>query len=187
MNQQPIKHAPEFGKLIEGEESRDAVHIACAPVVASQRLAPGQAIEVDEHGNARIGGKPVGIVDPFLKQIIEPEQKFWLMLYPNTITTLRHYWEHPAFSETRGADEKAEARLRITALAISVGGEFGNFDSLMEHVESCVNGGEHYVQYNGQNMRDAWDGGQEQFWKDRETLTGKKKPEKYTAVFCCTC
>jgi hypothetical protein len=36
-------------------------------------------------------------VDPFLADPVQPGQMFWLFLYPQTITGLRHVWEHLAF------------------------------------------------------------------------------------------
>ncbi|MFO0822607.1 MAG: hypothetical protein U0792_05710 [Gemmataceae bacterium] len=43
---------------------------------------------------------PVGIVDPFLREAVRPGQRFWLFMYPNTVTTLRHEWTHPAYATT---------------------------------------------------------------------------------------
>lgn len=93
---------PQLGKLIdENERRRDAVHIAIAPVTAASHLAPGQPVGLIQEGNIELVGscdQNIGIVDPFLKDTVEPGQRFWLFLYPGTITGLRHLWTHPAFT-----------------------------------------------------------------------------------------
>lgn len=92
---------PKLGYLIEdGETRRDAIHIAVAPVEATCDLNPGQPIGLLEGSREQVGptNNPIGIVDPFLKGKIKAGQRFWLFLYPNTVTGMRHYWKHPAFS-----------------------------------------------------------------------------------------
>jgi hypothetical protein len=92
-----------IGSLITGEAGRDAVHIAIAPVTAPCELAPGE--HVDQHGNREGPGVvPVGIVDPFLREPVLPGQRFWLLLYPNSVTSLRHEWAHPAFPTNSPAE-----------------------------------------------------------------------------------
>jgi hypothetical protein len=88
-----------IGTLIDGDAGRDAVHVAVAPTTAPRELQPGQ--HVDQHGNPEGPGViPVGIVDPFLREPVPPGRRFWLFLYPNTVTSLRHEWTHPAFPTT---------------------------------------------------------------------------------------
>ena len=88
-----------LGKLIEGEETRDAIHVALCPAVAEIALQPGQHVSSDGRPLTLGNAKPVGIVDPFLTSRVQPGEKFWIVLYPNTITSLKHVWEHPAFDE----------------------------------------------------------------------------------------
>lgn len=88
---------PKVGKLLTGNEARDAIHFALAPVTAAVTLVPGRHVGY-ANGMAVTDEPHIGIVDPFLPYAVEPGQKFWLFLYPETITSLRHAWTHPAFA-----------------------------------------------------------------------------------------
>lgn len=88
-----------LGELASEDAGRDAVHIAVAPVRAAYTLYPGDDVGFLKKGSDEVGrtSQPIGIVDPFLKEKIKPGQRFYLFLYPQTITSLRHVWQHPAF------------------------------------------------------------------------------------------
>ena len=84
-------------KISEGEQ-RDAVHVAVLPVEAAHPMHPGDHVGL-LNGKASFDAKEqVGIVDPFLSSRVQPGECFWLMLYPRTITSLRHEWTHPAIA-----------------------------------------------------------------------------------------
>lgn len=89
-----------LGTIIKETEKRDAIHLAVEPVIAGDRLLPGDHILLDPN-NGKAFRAPLnqglGIVDPFLGQVIQPGERFWLVVYPRQITSLRHVWEHPAF------------------------------------------------------------------------------------------
>jgi hypothetical protein len=103
------------------EMERDAVHFAVAPVTAVEDLSPGDHVGKDPYRNGFCsilsGAKGVGIVDPFLQQRVKAGERFWLFLYPGTITSLRHQWSHPAFGEHEALPSgKSEQWLRAFAL-----------------------------------------------------------------------
>lgn len=99
----------ELGKLITTKQFRDATHIAIQPVTAFENLEVGQDIGIHHYDDGIwfVWSKnPVGIVDPFLKEDVKKDEEFWLWLYPNTVTSLRHSWISPAFDLTKVLNEK---------------------------------------------------------------------------------
>ena len=99
-----MAEAPGVGQLVaENVNGRDAIHIAVVPVTAARQLYPGARVGRDPDDPSRFSNRSetlVGIVDPFLTKAVAEGERFWLFLYPNTITSLRHVWTHPEF-ETR--------------------------------------------------------------------------------------
>jgi hypothetical protein len=98
---------PRLGQLIEdGDRRRDAIHIAVAPVTAGERLTPGQHVGLVREDDPEMVGPcehTIGVVDPYLTAAVEPGRRFWLFLYPGSITGLRHVWTHPAFAKAAAA------------------------------------------------------------------------------------
>ena len=95
-----MDNVPVLGKLIEGVAFRDAIHIAVYPAIAGEDLEPGERVGFLDDGLMYChadDSKNIGIVDPFLHQGVGEGYKFWLCLFPNTVTSLRHVWTHPAF------------------------------------------------------------------------------------------
>lgn len=89
-----------LGMIHLDPQHRDAIHLAVEPVVAGERLFPGQHIFLADDGMAYIPSNKsdgLGIVDPFIEGGIEKGESFWLVVYPRQIRSLRHVWEHPDF------------------------------------------------------------------------------------------
>lgn len=175
-----------IGKLITDEQQRDAIHMAVAPVFAAERLAPGQ--HVGFIGSGEVGGgavKLLGIVDPFLPSPVFKGDKFWMFLYPNSITSLRHDWEHPDFFKDAYGGFKSnksypveEGRLRIFADEAGI-----TYERLLEGAEDFVENGNYMVDGGRWEGFDIYDS----FWDDYEKVTGKKRSDKKWGFFSCAC
>jgi hypothetical protein len=95
----PVTDALEtLGMIHFKPEKRDAIHLAVEPVTAGMNMAAGQHIIV-KAGMAYMSPKSssLGIVDPFLPYGVKEGEKFWFVMKPRLVQSLRHVWEHPEF------------------------------------------------------------------------------------------
>lgn len=185
-----------LGTIIDEKAGRDAIHLAVEPAIAAHPLSPGTDVEFAD-GVARVGPNPVGIVDPFLKGKVFTGQRFWLVVYPRQVTSLRHVWTHPSFpdeSQLVKADastkEASEAWLRNfcgsgntpgyeTVLKAASGQPCADPD---EYGTGYSNDGE-YLRFHG---RDAYGEIPSEFWDHVEIVTGKKITQRPKS-FACSC
>ena len=106
--------APNLGHTPPEHAGRDAVHVAVVPCVAWCDLAPGERVSLlrlDGFEPAAVpdtDGDAVGIVDPFRQGTVARRERFWLCLFPGTVTSLRHVWTHPAFAPKLPASKEAQ-------------------------------------------------------------------------------
>jgi len=179
-----------IGELCSADAKRDAIHFACAPVVAGHGLARGEWVNIKQ-GMAFACSKKhaLGIVDPFLIDGVSAGATFWLILNPGSITALRHAWEHPAFgdevkplasSETIAAVIKVESERWLREFANS---KDQDYDDLMNAARSAARG-DYGVLGNDPGVYDI----PSEFWDHVEIVTGERVPAKRrTEYFSCSC
>lgn len=176
-----------LGAIIGENEKRDAIHLAVYPAVAAHRLKPGDHVGLDEDGKASTSVKLIGIVDPFLPALIKPGERFWLVIYPRQITSLRHVWEHPDFpdsQETKTAgesEEQRDSRQWIEAFAENVGLSYSELmKGTLKYIEDgeCLNRGD---LLEGQYVP-------KEFWRHYQHVTGRvvNKSDQQD-FFTCSC
>lgn len=173
----------KLGEILATEANRDAIHIAVAPVIANEKLMPGEHVAVN-NDYAEASDKPIGIVDPFLKQPVKKGQRFYLFLYPGTITSLRHEWIHPAFNGPSPSepDAKELATARMTVAAAHMG---RSLEEMLDDIPAILDGD--YLN-EGERLRDHWyEIDHDEFWADYETLTGTKVDRDSVGGFTCSC
>ena len=184
---------PKLGNVREGDDGfRDAVHIAVAPVFASEDLEPGDRIGFT--GEAYQVGKNapiIGIVDPFIRITVLEGEKFYMFLMPNTITSLRHDWTHPAFAEE---DELAEAQKTFHKIQGTPESEKWvkdyaegidtTYQELMDAAKNYIDYGEYFTE--GGKFEGVWL--PDEFWVHYEKITRKKVDEENKhSFFSCSC
>lgn len=193
-----------LGTLIDEHQKRDAIHLAVEPVVAGEDLNPGQDIGLGEDGRAYntlsfCQGKHLGIVDPFLSKfdVVIQSERFWMVIYPQQITSLRHVWEHPDIPDYKfGTDtERAEEFMKSFNWLENYAKSLGNYSSsdLVEAAKEFIDYDERFLG-NVLNEDDSiykdFDGirSKEEFWIHFEIVTGIKVPDdKRQNFFACSC
>jgi hypothetical protein len=192
-----------LGTIIGDGEARDAIHLAVEPVVAGMALNPAAHVALGVDGRAYApscvpGGKAVGIVDPFVETIVPEGSRFWLVVYPRRITSLRHVWEHPDFdtpAERMVHDEKAVSRAWIEAYAEELSGEdyddeirIVTSEELIEYATTWATttsrwGGDYLVK--GGLLEGV--GTKPEFWDHFTVVTGLAAPTERPNFFSCSC
>jgi len=193
-----------LGMIITENEKRDAIHLAVDNAVAGEKLAPGEDVGFLPDGTFGSCDNPIGIVDPFLKKPVKKGERFWIVIYPRKITSLRHVWEHPDFPEQKSGSVKiAEAQREAKKKAseewlreFARTSDCPGYDELIEaasggeivswadYGKPYENDGE-YLHFNG---RDAHGSIPSEFWDHVEVVTGKKiGASKRASYFSCSC
>jgi hypothetical protein len=177
--------------LTDDVGGRDAVHVAVVSVTATGRLTPGQHIGFKgtpgDNAPAGIVDEPIGIVDPFLDAAVQAGQRFWLYLYPRTITSLRHNWTHPKFADAVAGQAYAPPSAKLASeqwlRTFIEHADCPGYEQVIGEAVRAADNGEEYVFFSGQ---DAHGDIPPEFWDHLAVVTGRKfdhRPE----WFSCSC
>lgn len=186
---------------IPDNSGRDAIHLAVEPAVAGIPLRAGERVKFEDGKAILADDDATGIVDPFITGMVRPGERFWFVVLPRTITSLRHVWSHPLFPEEGAAayhadaDEHyvaaspAEQWLRDYAKQIDE-----NFDDLMEAADGWVRSGEYFYGAPQGTPGDVYFGKFEgesthrDFWPNYEAYRQTEVPkDKQRSFFTCSC
>ena len=181
-----MKTEVKLGSLVQGEAARDAIHIAVAPVSAAEIFLPGQDVGLDQVGCATLAEPHVGIVDPFLRDPVQIGQRFYLVLYPNTITSLRHEWTHPAFASARPvpAADKTSSEGWLRQYAIRLNPYNSPEDAFANLLDGLRSGNVHA---HGTDLYDLSDLGKANELKEHAECYLGRKINWDTFTFSCSC
>ena len=179
-----------LGQLLEGGEQRDAVHIAIAPVTAAESLFPGAPIGFTGDGDkVSRESKPIGVVDPFLASHVKEGQRFYMLLFPNTITGLRHLWSHPAFGSEVSRTSVVASEQWLRTFASEWGFDYG--EMIRTALQEDAGQWGRYITAQGRDLHGAGELGEDLdlFWGHLQNMTGKvfSKEHKDGLGWSCSC
>ncbi len=176
---------------------RDAVHVAVFSATAPTTVFPGQDVGIadrDSSPDALVSpkvGPLVGIVDPFIRGMIPVGARFWVYLYPRTITALAHRWSHPAFGDnaatvyaTPNSRAASEKWLRDFVARSDIPDYETVIDTVRAYVEDTVTGWDaEYVTFNQQASGDI----PPEFWDHVAVVLGRSVKGPRPSYFSCSC
>lgn len=172
----------KLGQLITDPQDRDAVHVAIAPVTAAEPLRPGEHVGFVKPGDTELVGKskaPIGVVDPFLRRTVAAGERCWLLLHPQTVTSLRHEWAHPAF-----AQQVERHVAKSLAWMQDYGERYGmSATAMIAAGRDYLHSGEHLcrgAEFEGESTDDD-------FWRHYEIVTGETVGGRGGNFFSCSC
>lgn len=172
-----------LGSIIDENAKRDAIHLAVEPVVIGEDdMFPGQNVCIRGGKVFSSGSKLLGIIDPFLKTPPNKGDKVWLIVYPRTISSLRHVWEHPDFKSQQYKDKeisivKSEEWLKDFCEETDCPPYEEVLQAALENYSSDS------LHFSG---RDASGSIPDEFWDHIENITGIRVPARPT-YFSCSC
>lgn len=198
-----------LGTIIGEHEKRDAIHLAVEPVTAGADLSPGERVFIiDGTAYPSRGSECHGIVDPFLFGGVRKGHRFWFVMKPRMVHSLRHVWTHPDFPDevpdssvssakkipaeyTAEQKAKSEAWLRafcshadcpgFDTVMAAIQGDFGPYDA--KYYGEAGHMDDEYLHF---NERDAHGEIPDEFWDHAEIFLGKNLPTR-AKQFSCSC
>ena len=178
-----------LGMKIGPNEKRDAIHLAVIPMEAKAKLWPGQHVTADGWPAPQRG---IGIVDPFLEGPVHPGERFWLMICPRMITSLRHVWTHPAFADEPEGVAASNAAVESTKEASERwlrefidNSDCPDYETVIAKALSNDGWSPEFLHFNGD---DAHGEIPPEFYLHLEIVTGISVPLEHRATsFFCSC
>jgi hypothetical protein len=152
-------------------------------VTAGTDLEPGDSIVI-VNGRAHVpeDQESLAIVDPFLTAKVLHGERFWAVLRPRLVTSLRHVWTHPAFPNTEAPkDGRTASEVWMDDFSKSLG----------ITTETLMEGAKRYLKY-GDLMYygELFDGKRipKEFWGHFEEIEKTTVPQQMRHGFLsCSC
>lgn len=180
-----------LGMVHTREEKRDAIHLAVLPVEAGENLYAGAHVYLLSGKAMRAAGPysddAIGIVDPFLGHTsVKAGERFWLVIYPRVITSLRHVWTHPKIpEELNKAQQRTKAASEAWLRSFISNADCPDYETVIAKALNNDSWSSEYLHFDGM---DAHGEIPPEFYTHLEIVTGASiPPEKRATGFSCSC
>lgn len=182
-------------KIKKSKGQKDAIHIAVVPLIAGERLYKGHKIKLKFNtDNVALDASydeenAFGIVDPFLDEYsVEAGQEFYGLVFPGTVTGMRHEWQHPKFGIAKRELDEHEAWIRDFCDRWKF-----DYDELISTALSKSDNSEYdrYIVAQGRDLHSREELGEDHdlFWGHLEGMMSKKFDAEHRKGmgWSCTC
>jgi hypothetical protein len=182
----------KLGNSPSRSSTRDAIHVAIIPITVEERCNPGDHVSIQktknhwtgyEAYNPRKNRHPrhtVGIIDPFKSTPVLPNESTWLVLYPDTVTGMKHHWEHPSF-EPQNTESLDVEWMKIQCEELGI-----EYNDLMAP-DHPIKQGEYICTFNNEDAQDHYRTIYNEFWACLERLTNRNYDDTDRGGFSCSC
>lgn len=179
-----------LGTIIESGD-RDAIHLAVEPCTAGETLYPGQHIGIVDGKASTKTDKKLGIVDPFIVGFVPEGKMFWLVVYPRQITSLRHVWSHPDFTDNDVIKKDDPDKTPVQIAEEWIRRYADEIDESYEYVMEVADSHQkdrdgHYPSYIIQGGRFEGEITPHEFWDNYAIVRGVDNPIR-SSFFSCSC
>ncbi len=180
-----------IGTILTEDYKRDAIHIAMFPAISAEILWRGDYVALENSREDLVfkvlpsDKRCIGMVDPFVNDRINPYQKFWVFLLPNTVTSLRHDWTHPAFvKEVRVDNVPTRGASELWLRSFLDNADAPGYDEVMRVIEDQDGSWDpdylHFQNYDAHGEIPT------EFWEHVENVLGYA-PKHKPSYFSCSC
>lgn len=183
-----------LGNKIDPSEHplRDAVHVAIIPVIAGESLYAGAYFKLayGSTTSALMCGygqqDAIGVIDPFLGNMVHIKKgdKCWGMLFPDSVTGMRHHWKHTTIDNVEKPKDEHELWIRRFC-------DEWNFDYNELIANATSTDDWRYVVARGKDLHSARElgGDEDLFWEHLEALTDRKfdREHREEMGWSCSC
>ncbi len=178
-----------IGQILDESAQRDAIHICIFPAISDEDYLHAGCEVGLAYGTTNLlrrksknyDLKPIGIVDPFLRDSLKKGERCWVFLFPNSVIGMRHHWEHPEIDHAKPLPTN-ESELWLRHFA-----DKWNMD-YDEMIASAIEGS--YATAQGVDLHSGSeldDGDEFRFWEHIEKMTGKTFSKKHKVNFTWSC